>query len=250
MGYIYKITNTITNLEYVGKTVNNIDKRLDEHISNGRKIGGSSKIAKSLREYGSLNHKIEVLEVCENDIILEREQQWIDKLNTLHTGLNIKNEKLDVEYQFWGNPEKAKQNMDSNEVWNRGISPPEEVRKKISETKRKKHKLGLYENYGHSHSEETKKKLSEIAKNRGPISDNTRKKISESSSDRKFYHSVIDKKRISIKSTDPIPSGFVEGKGTAWITKDRKNISIDVWDLDEYISYGYGEGRHVVRKNC
>lgn len=250
MGHIYKITNTVTNLVYVGKTIKNISQRLDEHIRNGRKIEGSSLLAKSLREYGSLSHKIEVLEICNDDVLLEREQYWIDELNTLHIGLNIKNEKLDKEFQYWGDSEKAKQNIHNNEVWNKGISPSDNVRRKISETKRKKHKLGLYQNYGHSHTEETKKKLSEIAKKREPITDNTRKKISDSSKDRKFYHSVIDKKRISIKSNDPIPSGFVEGKGTVWVAKDEKNISINVWDLDEYVKNGYEKGRHNVRKNC
>ena len=249
MGHIYKITNTATNLVYVGKTVHDINKRFDEHISSGRKINGSSQISKSLREYGSLNHTIEVLEDCENNLLLEREQYWIDKLNTLHIGLNIKNEKLQKEHQFWGFPERAKQNIYNNEIWNKGISPPKEVRKKISETKRKKQQLGLYTNYGHVHTEETKNRLSEIAKNRAPISDTTKKKLREQSSDRKFYHSMLDKKRISIKSNDDIPCGYVEGKGTVWVTKDGKNISIDVWDLNEYINYGYEKGRYVVRKN-
>lgn len=251
MGYIYKITNTVTNLEYVGKTINDINKRLDEHIRSGRLIASSSQVAKSLREYGSFNHRIEVLEVCEDSVLLEREQHWIDELNTLHVGLNIKNEyKLDIECEFWGDPEKAKQNTDNNDVWNKGISPPEGVRKKISETKRKRHALGLYKSYGHSHTEETKKKLSDIAKNREPITDTTRNKISEGSKDRKFYHNVSDKNRINIKSNDPIPDGYVEGKGMVWITKDKQNLNISVWDLDEYINCGYERGRYVFRKNC
>lgn len=250
MGHIYKITNTVTNLEYVGKTVNNINKRLDEHIRSGRKIDGSSRIAKSLREYGSLNHKIEVLEVCDDALLLEREQYWIDKLNTLHIGLNIKNEKVDKEFQYWGDPEKAKQNKDNHETWNKGISPPEEVRRKISKTKRKRHSLGLYHNYGHSHTEETKKKLSDIAKKRHPPSNTTRRKLSEASKDRKFYHNASQKNRICIKSTDPIPDGYVEGKGMVWVTKDKQNLNIDVWDLTDYINCGYEKGRYVARKNC
>lgn len=252
MGYIYKITNTLTNLEYVGKTVKDINERFVEHIRNGRKIMGASQIARSLREYGSLNHKIEILEVCDNDVLLEREQHWIDKLNTLHIGLNIKNEKLnnDNDTQYWGNHEKAKQNIDGNEVWNKGISPSEEVRKKISETKRKRYALGLYKNYGHSHTEETKRKLSDIAKKRPPISNITRKKIVEASRDRKFYHNVSDKKIVCIKSDETIPNGYVEGKGMIWVTKDKKNLNINVWDLDEYINRGYKRGRYVSRKDC
>lgn len=246
MGYIYKITNMITNCVYVGKTVKDIQQRFNEHIRNGRKIHGSSKISKSLREYGSLNHKIEILEICNNNVILEREQFWIDELNTLHIGLNIKNEKVCKEYEYWGNPEKALQNIASNDVWNKGISPSKKTRKKISETKKKRYELGLYENYGHTHTEETKKKLSEIAKNRESTSDNTKNKIGESSKGRKFYYNINDKKRIFVKSNEPVPSGYVQGKGMVWVSKNGKNQYIDIWDLQDYLNKGYVEGRVYV----
>jgi group I intron endonuclease len=244
MGCIYKITNIITHEEYIGKTVkDDISDRFNEHISNGRNISGASKIAKSLREYGSLNHIITILEQCDNDLLLRQEQYWIDKLNTLHIGLNIKNEFLNKERNYWGNFEKAMQNLSNNDVWNKGISPKEETRKKISKTKKKKNDLGLYKNFGHSHTEETKQKLSEIAKARDPISFETRQKIGMSSKDRKFYYSINDKKRIFLKSSDPVPEGYVEGKGTIWVTKIGKNVSIDIWDLQKFITNGYEKGR-------
>jgi hypothetical protein len=49
-------------------------------------------------------------------------------------------------------------------VWNKNISPNDETRKKISETKRERYLEGLYKNYGHKHTENTKKNISEIVK--------------------------------------------------------------------------------------
>lgn len=248
MAIIYKITNTITNEEYVGKTIrDDIYERFSEHIKGGRHVDSSSKLTKSLREYGSLNHTIVPLEYCDDELVLEREQYWIDELNTLHLGLNIKNEKINnSERLYWGEPKKAKENLDNENVWNKGISPKDETRRKISETKKKKHALGLYKNYGHLHTEETKKRLSEIAKKRGPISAKTKSKLAEKSTGRTFYHSISDKKRVSLKSYDPIPEGYVKGKGTVWINKNGENISIDIWDLEYYINNGYVKGRKNV----
>jgi group I intron endonuclease len=75
MGYVYKITNMQTKKSYVGKTIKmHVKERFYEHVSNARKIEGSSMIAKSLREYGTINHTIEILESCEDNLLLEREQ--------------------------------------------------------------------------------------------------------------------------------------------------------------------------------
>lgn len=170
MAIIYKITNNITGKIYVGKTINTLEYRFNSHVSNGRNIKGASKIAKSLREYGSLNHSIELLEECIEEKVFEREQYWIDKLNTLYVGYNIKNEFSEKkESAYWGERNRAKENLKRGDVWNKGISPNDSTRKKIGETRKRKHSLGLYENYGHKHTEETKKYLSEIAKKRkGP----------------------------------------------------------------------------------
>jgi group I intron endonuclease len=245
MGQIYKITNIITNEIYVGKTINDINERFKQHIRNGRKIDGASKICKSLREYGSRNHIIETLESCDNvDTILHREQHWIDELNTLHNGLNIKNEKIHSEFEYWGDPEIAFKNIENGITWNKGISPKDDTRKKISNTKKKRQELGLYkDSYGHSHSDETKKKLSEIAKKRRPVSVDTREKISECSKDRKFFYNVNDKKRICIKKNEPVPSGYVSGKGMIWMKKKDVSISVSIWEKLQYIESGYEEGR-------
>lgn len=168
MAMIYKITNTFVkpNKSYVGMTKRSLGERFDEHVSSGRNIRGAIELAVSLREYGTLNHKIEILEECDDNIALERESFWIEKLNTISEGYNvhlsfIKNQ----EKEYWGDKELAKLNIENGYVWNKGISPYNLFRDKISKTKKERYILGLYNNsYGHRHSHEVKMKLSKVLK--------------------------------------------------------------------------------------
>jgi group I intron endonuclease len=244
MAYIYKITNKITGRIYVGKTKKTLEERYSEHITNGRKIEASSKISKSLRIYGTINHIIEIIEECSEENVFVREQYWIDTLNTLHVGLNIKNEKLTQQKSnYWGNEDRAFENISKGIIWNKGISPQEKTREKISKTKLKRSKLGLYKNsYRRYQTEETKRKLSEIAKKRPPVKDEIKKKISQNSKGREFFYSYNDKKRVFILPEN-CPEGYVRGKGQLWVMNDYETKCIDVWDLEHYVKRGYREGR-------
>lgn len=165
MGLVYKIKNNITGKEYVGQTTSSIEKRFDQHISRGRKISGSSLVSTSLREYGSLNHSIEILQECDNNQLRELEQEWIDKLNTLYNGLNVKNEfKEKNKSHYYGNKEKAVENLSNGLAWNTGIAMADKQRRKISNTKKKKQELGMYTNYGHPHTKTSIEKIKEAKK--------------------------------------------------------------------------------------
>lgn len=233
---------------YVGKTNNSIECRFSQHVHNGRKIQGSSLISKSLREYGTINHKIESLEEC-YDNVLQREQHWIDKLNTLHTGYNIKHEYLDGKRSYWGDESAALRNLEAGNAWNKGITPSIKIRTRIAETMRKRRSLGLYEgSYGHKHTEETRQKLSEIAKNRPPPSPETREKLRQRSTGRVCYYNAIEKKRIFLDIGVPVPEGYVKGKGTCWVTKGEETLCVNIWDKLAYISAGYTIGRNLCGK--
>jgi group I intron endonuclease len=246
MAFIYKIRNNITGKEYVGKTNRtNMEDRFTEHISNGRKINGSSKISESLRLYGSLNHTIEILDECEEATVLQREQYWIEKLNTLYFGYNIKNEYVEnKESKYYnGQKQKSQENLKNGLPWNKGLNMSDDVRLAVSSTLKKKHELGLYGNYGHKHTEETKKKLSEIATRRPSPSLDTRNKLKLTSSGRICYYNPKEKKRIFIKFNEKIPDGFLKGKGTCWVKKNNTVLSVNIWDKQMYIDDGYSEGR-------
>jgi hypothetical protein len=84
MNCIYKITNLVNNLIYIGRT-SNYQRRLKEYKRGSIKLKRSNmyKLMIEMNKYGFENFKFEILEdnLSENEI-LEREIYWIDKLNT------------------------------------------------------------------------------------------------------------------------------------------------------------------------
>lgn len=80
---IYKITNKINNMVYIGATYQRINERWYCHKSYARNNRGSS-IHKDMNRIGIDNFKIELIEECKSkDELLDREIFWIKELNTL-----------------------------------------------------------------------------------------------------------------------------------------------------------------------
>ena len=81
---IYKITNNITEKMYIGRSVN-IEDRWKHHI--GAKDDYA--IHKSMRKYGVENFTFEIIEECDESLLDEREQYWIQYYNTYNYGYNL-----------------------------------------------------------------------------------------------------------------------------------------------------------------
>lgn len=89
MAYIYVITNQINGTQYVGKTTDTIPKRWQKHLSDRhRKVREIRPLYDAFKKYGIDNFTIEQLEECSWEILSEREQYWIDKLDTFNHGYN------------------------------------------------------------------------------------------------------------------------------------------------------------------
>ena len=74
IGYIYKVTNLVTNEFYIGKR----EYRMDEGISTIY-YGSSEIIKEQLKTYGQKNFKKDILEECKtNEDMFERESYYID----------------------------------------------------------------------------------------------------------------------------------------------------------------------------
>ena len=79
-GTIYKISNLVNGKIYVGKTKQQLEKRMNQHKHNSKTV--NSGISAAIRKYGWENFKVEVLEICPIDKLDEREIFWIAKLNS------------------------------------------------------------------------------------------------------------------------------------------------------------------------
>jgi group I intron endonuclease len=83
---IYKITNPEGKI-YIGKSIN-IEKRFEDYKLLNCK--NQSRLFQSLAKYGWINHTFELIEECSLNILIERENYYIEHFNTTNHGLNIK----------------------------------------------------------------------------------------------------------------------------------------------------------------
>ncbi len=63
---IYKHTNIITNLSYIGFTKYTMEQRLNGHIKMSQKEECATSFHKAIKEYGIENFKSEIIEYCES----------------------------------------------------------------------------------------------------------------------------------------------------------------------------------------
>jgi group I intron endonuclease len=138
---IYKITNPKGSI-YVGQSMN-IERRFRGYkkLTNCK---GQTKLYNSLVKYGTINHTYEVIELCEVQMLNERERFWQEHFNCIK-GLNCNYVSTETQKQI----------------------PSDEVRRKMSvAAKGKKHSAEHVANRmmskkGYRHSDLTKQKLSE-----------------------------------------------------------------------------------------
>lgn len=80
MGYIYKITNTITQKIYIGQTILPPEHRFRQHelsAQNTNRNDSHLPLHAAMRKYGLDAFRCEVLEHCDETILNEREIYWI-----------------------------------------------------------------------------------------------------------------------------------------------------------------------------
>jgi len=73
MGLIYKSTNIINNKIYIGLTTRTLETRKKEHFRDMLREDKFSIFHKAILKYGKENFKWEIIEICDNNIIEERE---------------------------------------------------------------------------------------------------------------------------------------------------------------------------------
>jgi group I intron endonuclease len=132
---IYKITSP-TDKIYIGESYN-LNSRCRRYL-NPNKIKGQKAIYNSILKYGHESHKIEILELCDENILLERERFYQEHFNSVENGLNC---------FYTGTKDKKKKYSEST--------------KKIMSEKSKGENNPFF---GKKHSDESLKKISEASK--------------------------------------------------------------------------------------
>ena len=82
MSYIYKISNDINDLVYIGQTTSSIYARFKQHYYDRNE---NNKFHNAIRELGIEHFKIELLEECSNEELDEREKYWISYYDSFYT---------------------------------------------------------------------------------------------------------------------------------------------------------------------
>jgi len=94
---IYRWTHLITGKSYVGSS-NDLKQRFTTYYSNkdmrNRLKRSRSIIYRAILKYGRDNFSLDILEYCKKNVLLEREQYYIDLLKPKYNILKVVNSRL------------------------------------------------------------------------------------------------------------------------------------------------------------
>jgi len=178
---IYKITNIINNKCYIGSSVDIVGRWYHHKTTLKFNKHHSIKLQRSYNKYGSDNFKYEIVEECETELLLIREEYYINLFDCYNNGYNF--------------------SIPSNCVM-LGRHHSEETKEILREkSKGNKNRLNM------TFSDESKKKISDKLKGR-KLSDETKLNMSKGQKNRIYSDedlkkiTEINKSRIGIPLSD------------------------------------------------
>jgi group I intron endonuclease len=175
---IYQIRRLLSNKRYIGSSASISKRRWKEHKRQLKAGNHHNKyLQRAWIKYGAINFLFEILEICEPQFLLKREQWYLDNHNPEYNFTsNAQAPMKGLKHSFSTKQKMSKaQTGSGNGMFEKQHS--QESRNKMSRAKAGKGKGADNPFYGHKHSVETKAMLSEINKNK-TISINIKKKIS------------------------------------------------------------------------
>ena len=147
---VYRWTNLISGKSYVGSSINLRARFLNYYnLAYLTKYASKSNICKAFLKYGYSNFKLEILEYCDSDLVVAREQYYIDSLKPEYNILKLAGSSLGYKHTA-ESLAKMRNRVISEESLAKWKGP-----KHSEETKAKLRTLKL----NHKVSEETRNKI-------------------------------------------------------------------------------------------
>ena len=98
---VYRWNNLVTSMSYIGSAIN-LTRRLRTYFSlgslNKELLKGNSRIYNGLLKYGYSNFSLDILEYCEPDVLISKEQYYIDLLNPEYNILKVAGSRLGLKH--------------------------------------------------------------------------------------------------------------------------------------------------------
>ena len=177
---IYKISNTINSRIYIGSAINFMNRKA-KHIRQLRANKHcNDKLQRFVNKYGIDKISFEVVEYCEKQILIEREQFYINKFDCVKKGFNIL-----ITAGSWLNHKHSKY-----------------TKKRMSEIKKGVQTKGML---GKKHSDKTKELIAEKAKGRKQSSQTIQKRISKNTGKKRPLSAIyITRKKREILNREQV----------------------------------------------
>jgi group I intron endonuclease len=212
---IYKTTNLLNGLIYIGKSVKHRPSYL----------GSGIHLVRAVKKDGRINFKKEIIEFCSSQKELnEREIFWIKELDARNPSIGYN---ITAGGDGWTGHHHSEESKKKMSIAKKGKHPSEEARKLMS-------LHNAHNMKGKHHSDATRKKLSDIRKgqsswNKGlHHSEETKRKISENCSGfTGKHHTEEHKKHMSqLKKGVPRPQEVTDKmKATKRLRKNAQNTT-------------------------
>lgn len=134
MGIIYKIVNKINGKIYIGQTKHSLKDRFNGHCYSSKHKYRNSPLYQAFRKYGINNFDVFEIEKCENHLLNEKEEFYINEYNSLTpSGYNILKGSISQGLsQDWLDSEDFKEGRRKQADKLRGVPKTEEHKKNIS----------------------------------------------------------------------------------------------------------------------
>jgi len=216
---IYKIRNIKNDKYYIGSSIDIQDRWYQHKNSLSNNKHHSIKLQRSYNIYGENNFIYDIIEECDKNLLIAREQYYIDTYNSYKNGYNST--------KFAGSNLGMKHSIETKEILRqKSLGNQNMLNKKHTEETKEKIKLKLK---GRIVSEITKQKMKISSQNRKEMSIETRTKISVSKKGKKL--SDENKNKISMshlgkkQSNETITKRVEKNKGQKRTEDIRQKMS-------------------------